>query len=64
MVTFFQVCMKYYYFFPYKIIIQLSPEVEVNSGNDRDAKRRGIYLAPWTDPEGGVVVLEFTKSVG
>ena len=45
MVTFFQVCMKYYYFFPYKIIIQLSPEVEVNSGNDRDAKRRGIYLA-------------------
>ena len=29
MVTFFQVCMKYYYFFPYKIIIQLSPEVEV-----------------------------------
>ena len=45
MVTFFQVCMKYYYFFPYKIIIQLYPEVEVNSGNDRDAKRRGIYLA-------------------
>ena len=45
MVTCFQVCIKYYYFFPYKIIIQLSPEVEVNSGNDRDAKRRGIYLA-------------------
>ena len=42
---FFQVCIKYYYFFPYKIIIQLSPEVEVNSGNDRDVKRRGIYLA-------------------
>ena len=28
--------------------IQLSPEGEVNSG----AKRRGIYLALFTDPEG------------
>ena len=33
--------------------IQLSPEGEVNSGIIyRDAKRRGIYLALWTDPEG------------
>ena len=29
--------------------IQLSPEGEVNSGS----KRRGIYLALFTDPEGG-----------
>ena len=34
--------------------IQLSPEEEVNSGGViyRDAKRRGIYLALSTDPEG------------
>ena len=48
--------------------IQLSPEVEVNSGYwHRDAKRRGMYLALFTDPEAVVVVffkLVFTKSVG
>ena len=32
--------------------IQLSPEGKVNSGLGRDAKRRGIYLALFTDPEG------------
>ena len=33
--------------------IQLSPEGEVNSGESiRDAKRRGIYLALFTDAEG------------
>ena len=32
-------------------IIQLSPEGDVNI--DRDAKRRGRYLALFTDPEGG-----------
>ena len=33
---------------------QLSPEGEVNSGEyiHRDAKRRGMYLALFTDPEG------------
>ena len=36
----------------YKVLIQLSPEGEVNSGGIyRDEKRRGIYLALWTDPE-------------
>ena len=47
--------------------IQLSPEGEVNSGGDiQVAKRRGIYLALFTDPEGDkhIVVLIFTKSVG
>ena len=36
--------------------IQLSPEGEVNSGRRiyREAKRRGIYLALFTDPEGGL----------
>ena len=29
----------------------------------REAKRRGTYLALFTDPE-GIVVLVFTKSVG
>ena len=29
----------------------------------QDAKRRGIYLALFTDPEGSVVLV-FTKSVG
>ena len=45
--------------------IQLSPKGEVNSGGNiyRDAKRRSIYLALWTDPE-GIVLLVFTKSVG
>ena len=35
-------------------ILQLSPEGEVNSGGYiyQDAKRRGISLALWTDPEG------------
>ena len=35
--------------------IQLSPEGEVNSGGyiHGDAKRRGIYLALFTDPGGG-----------
>ena len=35
--------------------IQLSTEGEVNSGGDRyrDAKRRGMYLALFTDSEGG-----------
>ena len=33
-------------------IIQLSREGEVNGDVYRDAKRRGIYLALWTDPEG------------
>ena len=33
--------------------VQLSREGEVNSGDIyRDAKRRGIYLALFTDPEG------------
>ena len=35
--------------------IQLFPEGEVNSGGGylyRDAKRQGIYLALFTDPEG------------
>ena len=33
--------------------LQLSPEGEVNSGGIcQDAKRRGMYLALWTDPEG------------
>ena len=34
--------------------IQLSPEGEVNSGGyiHRDAKRLGLYLALFTDPEG------------
>ena len=33
--------------------IQLSPEGEMKSGNYyREAQRWGIYLAPWTDPEG------------
>ena len=33
--------------------IQLSPEGEVNSGVEiyRDAKRQGIFLALFTDPE-------------
>ena len=36
-----------------KNIIQLSPDGEVKSGNIyRDAKRRGIYLALFTDAEG------------
>ena len=36
--------------------IQLSPQVEVNSGYwHRDAKRRGMYLALFTDPEAVVV---------
>ena len=34
-------------------IIQLSPEGEVNSSAYRDAKRRGIYPALFTDPEVG-----------
>ena len=34
-------------------ILQLFPEGEVNSGGIyRDTKCRGIYLAPFTDPEG------------
>ena len=34
-------------------IIQLSPEGEVNSGGMySEARRRGIYLALFTDPEG------------
>ena len=41
---------------PSKLVnnMQLSPEGEVNSGVDiyRDSKRRGIYLALFTDPEG------------
>ena len=34
--------------------IQLSPEGEVNSGgyNYRDAKRHGMYIPLFTDPEG------------
>ena len=35
-------------------IIQLSPEGEVNSGEYRDAKHWGIYLAQFTDPEGDI----------
>ena len=37
----------------YKVLIQLSPEGEVNSGEiSRDAKRRGKYLALFTEPDG------------
>ena len=32
--------------------VQISREGEVNSDIYRDAKRRGIYLALFTDPEG------------
>ena len=46
-----------------KNIIQLSPKGEVDSGGNicSDAKRRGIYLALFTDAE-GIVVLVFTES--
>ena len=43
----------------------LSPEVEVNSGDlCLDAKRRGIYLALFTDPEGDGCFIIFTKLIG
>ena len=45
--------------------IQLSTEGEVNSGEGRyrDAKRRGMYLALFTDSEGDSFFSVFTKSV-
>ena len=45
--------------------MHLSPDVEVNSGDlCLDAKRRGIYLALFTDPEGDSCFIVFTKLVG
>ena len=35
-----------------RIDTQISPEGEVNSGGNGDAKRRDIHLALFTDPEG------------
>ena len=47
-------------------IIKLSLEGEVNSGGYilRPEASRGIYLVLFTDPDGGVVLVYFTKSVG
>ena len=48
-----------------QILYNHPPKGRCNSGKiHQDAKRRGIYLALWTEPEGDSSFSIFTKSVG